>query len=135
MKIIKKILRWVFEFLYEFMSNSTFYDPNYEIKGLKWRIHKNDMDNWPSIPHLHAIEKNYKMDIYTGVVYNANNKKYIGSIRGKELRKLWQDEKIVDIVIFARQNRGKDMTLPQIPEYAKISRYEEQNNEVIVRID
>lgn len=50
------------EFILKILSESWFmYDPNFEIKGEKWRIHKIDADqNFPSVPHMDCITNQQK---------------------------------------------------------------------------
>lgn len=62
-----------------------------EYRNIKWVWHKNDEDMWPSFPHLHALERPYKMDIYTGTIYNKQ-KQDIDKLSSKEMNFLWKDK-------------------------------------------
>lgn len=52
--------------------------------GRKWAIHLNDKDNWPSNFHAHDYEKKEKLDLFTGRVYNIQNKKNIKNMTAKK---------------------------------------------------
>jgi hypothetical protein len=54
--------------------------------NLIWRIHKNDLDPFPSKPHAHLISSNIKMDLTNGKCYRK--KKYINTINRKQLVKI-----------------------------------------------
>jgi hypothetical protein len=51
-------------------------------KGLKWIIHKNDIDPFPSNPHAHCYEQNLKLDLSNGFYYR--NRKYQGKLNEKD---------------------------------------------------
>lgn len=61
-------------------------------KKLIWRIHKYDLDPFPSNPHAHLIDSNIKMDLTNGKCYKG--KKYIITIPKKELLKLREKAQI-----------------------------------------
>lgn len=49
---------------------------SFSLSGVKWMLHNCDDDKiWPSCPHMHAIEKPWKLDLYTGRFYDINTKK------------------------------------------------------------
>lgn len=48
-----------------------------------WVIHKYDEDPFPSNPHAHNYETNYKLDLSNGNLYQK--KRYVGSIKKKDL--------------------------------------------------
>lgn len=59
-----------------------------KFKGEIWVIHKNDKDTFPSQPHAHNYERQYKLHLGNGKLYR--NKKFIRSIRSKDLINLRQ---------------------------------------------
>ena len=63
------------------------------------------MDPWPSFPHMHSIEDNLVLNIYTGEVYRKITRSCIGKARDKDMIKLWNDTKFFNIVIEARKNK------------------------------
>lgn len=40
--------------------------PKLPIKNMYWEFHKNDDDYWPSVPHGHSLDGNYKLEIWSG---------------------------------------------------------------------
>ena len=101
-------------------SKLFFYDPQYEIRNLKWRIHNDDVDTFPSIPHLHSKEKALKLDVYTGRIYDIKTKKHLYSASMKDMKKLWTDKKMVSIIMGYRERYASKLTLPDIPSYAVV---------------
>ena len=86
--ILNKIIKFIKSILIE---SWFFYDPNFEIKGEKWSLHKCDADqNFPSVPHMDCItDARKKMNIYTGEIFI--NKKYLTKATKKDIKRLWDD--------------------------------------------
>lgn len=95
-----------------------FYTSKIEINNNKWFIHKNDVDPFPSVPHMHSKDLPLKLNIYNGEIFDVNTKKIVYIVREKDLKKLWSDTKFVRLVEEARKN-FKD----QNPNY-KLDRYD-----------
>lgn len=55
-------------------------------KGLIWTIHKNDKDPFPSNPHAHEYNLNYKMDLNAGIIYKKG--KQVGKLGKKDFDRL-----------------------------------------------
>ena len=55
-----------------------------KIKGEVWRVHKSDVDSFPSMPHAHNYETGVVLDLGSGDMYD-NNRKRIGAIGCKRL--------------------------------------------------
>ncbi|WP_142785196.1 hypothetical protein [Changchengzhania lutea] len=68
------------------------YKISIKLKNLKWRIHKYDLDPFPSNPHAHLIDSNIKMDLTNGKCYKR--KKYTHTISKKELLKIREKAQI-----------------------------------------
>ena len=81
------------------------YRPQIKIFNYKFEIHKTELDPWPSFPHMHSIEDGLVLNIYTGEVYRKITKDNIGEARDKDMKKLWNDETFLNIVINARKNK------------------------------
>lgn len=81
------------------------YKPEYTIDGHKVEIHGNDKDIWPSYPHLHIIDDSIKVDIYTGDMYRIYTKKLINKATDKDMRKIWNDKKMLKIILDSRKNK------------------------------
>lgn len=87
---MKNIVKRIGRFILKILSEPWFmYDPNFEIKGEKWRMHKIDADqNFPSVPHLDCITNpRKKMNIYTGEIFIG--KALIEKANKKEMERLW----------------------------------------------
>ena len=93
-----------------------FYTSKIEINNNKWVIHKNDVDPFPSVPHMHSKDLPLKLNIYNGEIFDVNTKKIVDIVREKDLKKLWSDTKFVRLVEEARKNL-KD----QNPNYKLVS--------------
>lgn len=81
-----------------------FYTSKIEINNNKWVIHKNDVDPFPSVPHMHSKDLPLKLNIYNGEIFDVNTKKIVDIVRKKDLKKLWSDTKFVRLVEEARKN-------------------------------
>lgn len=55
-----------------------------KVKGEVWRIHKNDVDPFPSAPHAHNYESGVVLHLGSGEMFN-NNRQSIGNIGCKKL--------------------------------------------------
>lgn len=53
-------------------------------KGQIWRIHANDQDPFPSIPHAHNLESGLKLHLGTGDLYRK--KQLVGRVTCKHLK-------------------------------------------------
>ncbi len=54
--------------------------------GEVWRIHKNDVDPFPSSPHAHNLETGLKLHLGTGFLYSKRTEK--GRISCKDLERI-----------------------------------------------
>jgi hypothetical protein len=58
----------------------------------KWRVHKNDPDkNFPSDFHADRIDEPEKLDLYTGDVWSATNKKRLYVMPKKAMRYIFRE--------------------------------------------
>lgn len=48
--------------------------PKLPIKNMYWEFHKNDDDYWPSVPHGHSLDGNYKLEIWSGNIYKTGTR-------------------------------------------------------------
>ncbi|MCC4834231.1 hypothetical protein LMH66_16415 [Shewanella sp. 10N.7] len=65
----------------------------------KWKFTPGDVDCFPSVPHghLHVKTSPIRVNPYTGVVFNANNKELAKErLKKKEMIALWSDSKFRD---------------------------------------
>lgn len=75
-----------------------------KFQGEIWSIHKSDKDTFPSQPHAHNYDRQYKLHLGTGDLYRKKIK--IGSIRKKDFIDLRQliSSKIKDIKLPTLEN-------------------------------
>lgn len=60
--------------------------PKLPIKNMYWEFHKNDDDYWPSVPHGHSLDGNYKLEIWSGNIYNLHTGKLEYKAKQKEMK-------------------------------------------------
>ena len=127
---IKDIIKSIFYKIIDFQP--FFYRFPIKIFNYNFQIHKNDVDPWPSFPHMHSIEDNLVLNIYTGEVYRKITRDCIGEARDKDMIKLWNDTKFLNIVIEARKNKPINVKeLSKIP----IELLKEENLKLIKEYD
>lgn len=59
-----------------------------DLKGSKWRFHKNDADHWPSKLHGHSLEGRKVVDGITGNIFDKSTRKKTGRLKKKALLNL-----------------------------------------------
>ena len=103
--------------LYKVLDVQPFlYRPEIKIYDHRFEIHKTDVDVWPSYPHMHSIEDNLVLDIYSGKVYRKITREHIGYAMEKDMKVLWNDKKFLDLVIEVRKNKPLNVCrLDEIP--------------------
>lgn len=76
-----------------------------KIEGHKWILHKYDPDVFfPSCPHFDCCDQKWKLDIYSGKIYNSSNHSYVGKIPYRVVKeKIWGDDTIVNMIIDIRK--------------------------------
>ena len=97
--LLKKILYKILDF------QPFLYRPDCKIFDHKFKIHKTDVDIWPSFPHMHSIEDNLVLDIYSGKVYRKITRDLISNAREKDMVRLWNDRKFLKNVVEIRKNK------------------------------
>jgi hypothetical protein len=59
------------------------------VHGEQIRVHKSDQDEWPSDLHGHPLGRpREKIDVYTGDIYSIQNRKKVGRLGKKDLRRV-----------------------------------------------
>lgn len=74
------------------------YSPREKVQNYIWIFKIGDPDDKPSVPHGHAKDVGYRLDVWTGNIYPAGKerKNSIGKLKKKELRKLYADQGVID---------------------------------------
>ena len=111
---LKDFLKKIYYLIIDF--NPFLYRPEYKIFNHKFEIHKTENDIWPSYPHVHLLEDDIKLDIYTGNLYRIQTKKIINEVSDKDMKKLWNDKKFLEMVMEVRKNKPINISnLQDIP--------------------
>lgn len=99
------------------------YSPRDKFHNCTWIFTIGDADDKPSVPHAHAQEYGYRLDVWTGDIYPPGNErvKTIGKLKPKELKQLHSDKGFIDFAI--KQINWYRETYPNIsffvPEWFK----------------
>lgn len=93
----------------------------FTVKGVKWEIHNHDADiNNPSCPHMHAIGKSWKLDLYTGNIYESGSGILVGQVKRDELLAIWNAKGVYKIILAERAlyeelHRSNPTRYPSLP--------------------
>ncbi|MBQ7077386.1 MAG: hypothetical protein IJM91_04590 [Lachnospiraceae bacterium] len=84
-----------FEICVERKFLKSVFKTRFRLKRQFWYGEYADTDFFtPSCPHLHSEDQKYKLNVYTGDIYDAKNRKFNGMrVSDNELKKLWSDDK------------------------------------------
>ena len=102
------------------------YQTPFQLKKTLWFYELSDPDLFfPSCPHLHSSDQQYKLNVYTGELYSTKSKKIVKGkvVKEKELERLWSDRKFLE---FAKKMRTTyfekfpSSSLPPIPTFQEM---------------
>lgn len=102
----------------------------FSVQGVRWEMHLHDNDiNNPSCPHLHAIGKPWKLNVYTGEFFDVKSGKKIGKISGYDLKRIWNAKGMLKIILAERAiynelratNSRRWPELPALPSFIQIN--------------
>ncbi|MBR0156246.1 MAG: hypothetical protein IJM20_01840 [Clostridia bacterium] len=71
------------------------YVTNFQIHRQIWDLNMYDDDNWPSVPHGHSLDGKYKLNVWTGEIFEITTKKRVGHARKKELNVLYSNNEFI----------------------------------------
>ena len=74
------------------------FSPKLQIKKMHWIFHKGDNDYNPSVPHGHSKDNRFKLELWTGAVYNTLTNKKCGRASVKEMSELYNYPGFVEFV-------------------------------------
>lgn len=100
------------------------YKTPFKIKKQIWVDELADADLFtPSCPHLHSSDGKYKLNVYTGKLYDIRLKKILTNkiVREDELKMLWNDHKFLEFAMKMRKlyhEKFSQSELDPIPSYA-----------------
>lgn len=113
----------LYELGYERRFSRSVYKTPFKLKKEYWYDEYSDSDLFtPSCPHLHSVSGQYKLNVYTGEMYDIRLRKVVKDKRvpNKELKMLWENP---EFLLFATQMRKIYMEkypkskLPDIPKF------------------
>ena len=67
-------------------NHYTMLRPNIPVKKMYWEFHKGDNDNLPSVPHGHSLDGKYKLEIWSGKIYNIQSGKLEYIAKKKDMK-------------------------------------------------
>lgn len=100
------------------------YQTPFQMKKTLWFDELSDPDLFfPSCPHLHSSDGQYKLNVYTGELYSTKNKKMVKGkvVKGKELERLWGDRKFIEFAEKMRTAYFKKYPLSSLPSIPTFS--------------
>lgn len=88
-----------------------------KIWNMIWDFHKGDDDMNPSVPHGHSIDGKYKIELWSGTVYDRRTKKVIGKALRKEIEDLYNNPSFLFFVKEVRESYlQRHPHIRQLPE-------------------
>ena len=121
-RIEKTVNLYVFEVEHQFQKSV--YKTPFKLKKQIWYDELADADMFtPSCPHLHSIDNKYKLNVYTGEIYDIRLKKIIKNkkVNMDEIKKLWNESKFQEFAMKMRQlyfEKYPKSELPEIPVFS-----------------
>lgn len=100
------------------------YQTPFQMKKTLWFDELSDPDLFfPSCPHLHSFDGQYKLNVYTGELYSTKNKKIVKGkvVKEKELERLWSDRKFMEFAEKMRTTyfeKYPSSSLPSFPTFS-----------------
>lgn len=98
-------------------NDYTMLRPNVPVKKMYCEFHKGDNDNWPSVPHGHSLDGKYKLEIWSGKIYNINSGKLEYTAKKKAMKALQNYPGFMDFVKECREKymeRNPAIVLPEL---------------------
>ena len=94
--------------------------PRTKVKGMTWEFHKGDNDNQPSVPHGHSQDGKYKLQLWSGNIYNVVTGKLEFRAKKKEMKNLQNYPGFKEFVNECREEyktRNPAIALPELSGY------------------
>lgn len=91
--------------------------PKSKVKKMYWEFHKGDADINPSVPHGHSLDGKYKLELWSGAIYEISTGKLWGTAKMKEMSTLYRLPGFREFVMECRDEYVKlhpGMTLPPL---------------------
>lgn len=76
--------------------------PRIPIKKIYWEFHKGDHEFNPSLPHGHSLDGRYKLELWSGCIYEVSTGKVCGTAKSKDMERLFRHPGFQEFVIECR---------------------------------
>ena len=100
------------------------YHTPFQMRKTLWFDELSDPDLFfPSCPHLHSTDGQYKLNVYTGELYSTQSKKIVKGkvVKEKELERLWSDRKFMEFAEKMRTTYFEKYPLSSLPSVPSFS--------------
>ena len=91
--------------------------PRLKVKKMYWEFHKGDADFNPTVPHGHSLDGKYKLELWSGKIYEVSTGKLCAMAKGKEMKTLYDLRGFVSFVEECRSEYERthpDFIIPQL---------------------
>ena len=98
-------------------NHYTMLRPKVPVKKMYWEFHKGDNDNLPSVPHGHSLDGKYKLEIWSGKIYNIQSGKLEYIAKKKDMKALQNYPGFMEFVKECREDymeRNPAIVLPKL---------------------
>lgn len=106
--------------------------PNVPVKKMYWEFHKGDNDNFPSVPHGHSLDGKYKLEIWSGKIYNIQSGKSEFIAKKKDMKALQNYPGFVEFIKECREDyraRNPAIVLPKLVATSRRRHYHQYGKE------
>ena len=96
---------------------TTLLAPKLKVKGMLWEFHKGDDDFSPSVPHGHSQDGKFKLQLWTGNIFNVSTGKLEYRAKRKDMTALYNHPGFLEFVKECRTDyasRHPSVTLPEL---------------------
>lgn len=103
--------------VYRKNDSLTMLRPKTKAKGMLWEFHKGDDDNYPSVPHGHALSGAYKLQLWNGYIFDVSTGKHVYTAKKKDMIALKKEPGFLEFVEECRKEyrqRNPVIVLPEL---------------------
>ena len=105
-------------------TRTTLLRPKTKVHGMLWTFHKTDDDNWPSVPHGHSIDGKYKLELWSGNIYEISTRQLVFRARKKDMKNLIAYPGFLEFVKECRKEYKHRNPITPMPELScKLYKY------------
>ena len=94
----------------------------YQLYGMIWDINPYDVDDFSSVPHGDSVDRQYKLNVFTGEVFRKRTKKYVGHLSKKDFQRLQDDKDVSDTIEIAKNFSREHFPYRPIKAFGKSGR-------------